>query len=413
MKKNKNIVRILSSILVVLLLAGCTLNQNISLNTPLNEVFVNQEPDPIKENTGNDINVPDTDDPEADNTDPVADPDPDTYDGHDDLNEFDIVDENNTEYPSSYYLWHESIESKAAIDVHFQACDKNEDVLWERVFPEIMVGQYDSYTMIYEIKDNFYLVVDGTLYAINVYTGLTSWKVDYVGSSCSFDVKDNVLYITGYEGPALVVIDEDGNVLHRYETFTNANDLGEYFWACDLFFEDDTLIKKYDSSSFCLVVDPETGEAYPEEFEPGSEEQFEKLKREWEFGHYQRKTEDFITYAKDITGECEFEIYDDYYVTFNFEDRDLKLNADFVKGYLRPRDLYDGVRDDFYGEWILECEVDPWNSFAMQMTEPDKLEVMWFVTNGSTLLDFYKFEFDDAELMQYYRDKLELNSQNK
>ena len=106
------------------------------------------------------------------------------------------------------------------------------------------------------------------------------------------------------------------------------------------------------------------------------------------------------------------EIFDGYYVSFHFQDKDIDLNADYVKGYFRPNDLYDGVRDDYYGKWVLEGEVDPWNSFAMQMTEPDTLEMIWFVSDGYDT-EFYKFDFMDAQLLQYYQDKLELNNQNK
>ena len=46
------------------------------------------------------------------------------------------------------------------------------------------------------------------------------------------------------------------------------------------------------------------------------------------------------------------------------------------------------------------------------MTEPDTLEMIWFVSDGANK-EFYKFDFMDAQLLQYYQDKLELNNQNK
>ena len=406
----RNWVRILSSLLCVGLLVGCTLNNNLSMDTPLNEIFVDQQPDPIKDNNNEHANITDTDKPDTNNED-GSEPGTETL-ASSDLNEFDTVAPDNTVFPEHLYTWDETHEDFPSMDVHVSGADKNDEVIWERVFPDINIGQYDMYTDMFFIDDYYTIVVDGTLYAINCYTGMTEWSVDRVGYSCSYTYKDNNLYITGVEGPALVVIDSSGNEVYRYDSFTNANDLGDYYWACDLFFEDGKLYKKYDSTNFCLLINPRTGEAIPEEFAEGSEEKFEKLLREWEFGNYQGRTDLESTFAADITGECELEIHDGYYVTFHFEDKDIKLDADYVKGYFRPKDLYDGVRDDFYGEWILECEVDPCNYFAMQMTEPDTLEMMWFVTDGSSPLEFYKFEFMDAQLLQYYKDKLELNNKN-
>ena len=411
----RKFLRIASSLLCVSMLFGCTLNENLSWDTPIDQVFVEQTPDPVKDSDTDPVaQLPDTNDT-TDNQNPEV--DYGTNDGTNttavsDLNEFDVVAKNNTVYPDHFFSWHETHEDFPSMDVHVSGIDGNGNTIWERVFPDINIGQYDMYTDLFFMNDDYLIVVDGTLYAINCYTGLTDWSVENVGYSCSYAFKDNSVYITGYEGPALVVIDANGNVVHRYDQFTNANDLGDYYWACDLFFEDEKLYKKYDSSNFCLLVNPRTGEAIPEEFSEGSEEKFEELLREWEFGHYQGRTDLECTYAKDITGECTLEIDEGYYVSFHFQDKDIDLNADYVKGYFRPRDLYDGVRDDFYGEWVLEGEVDPWNSFAMQMTEPDTLEMIWFVSDGANN-EFYKFEFGDAEILQYYKDKLELNNQNK
>lgn len=414
----RKFLRIASSLLCVGMLFGCTLNDNLSWDTPIDQVFVNQEPDPVKDDK-DDVKDPTAQLPDTNDTTDNQNPEGDngTNDGTNttadsDLNEFDVVAKNNTVLPDHYYTWHETNEDFPSMNIHVSGEDGKGKVIWERVFPDVNIGQYDTYTDLFFMNDDYLIVVDGTLYAINCYTGLTDWSVEYVGASCSYAFKDNTLYITGYEGPALVVIDANGNVVHRYDQFTNANDIGEYYWACDLYFEDDKLIKKYDSSNICLIVNPRTGEAVPETFEEGSEEKFEKLLREWEFGHYQGRTDLESTYAKDITGECTLEIFDGYYVSFHFQDKDIDLNADYVKGYFRPNDLYDGVRDDYYGKWVLEGEVDPWNSFAMQMTEPDTLEMIWFVSDGYDT-DFYKFDFMDAQLLQYYQDKLELNNQNK
>ena len=414
----RKFLRIASSLLCVGMLFGCTLNDNLSWDTPIDQVFVNQEPDPVKDDK-DDVKDPTAQLPDTNDTTDNQNPEGDngTNDGTNttadsDLNEFDVVAKNNTVLPDHYYTWHETNEDFPSMNIHVSGEDGNGKVIWERVFPDVNIGQYDTYTDLFFMNDDYLIVVDGTLYAINCYTGLTDWSVEYVGASCSYAFKDNTLYITGYEGPALVVIDANGNVVHRYDQFTNANDIGEYYWACDLYFEDDKLIKKYDSSNICLIVNPRTGEAVPETFEEGSEEKFEKLLREWEFGHYQGRTDLESTYAKDITGECTLEIFDGYYVSFHFQDKDIDLNADYVKGYFRPNDLYDGVRDDYYGKWVLEGEVDPWNSFAMQMTEPDTLEMIWFVSDGYDT-EFYKFDFMDAQLLKYYQDKLELNNQNK
>ena len=80
----------------------------------------------------------------------------------------------------------------------------------------------------------------------------------------------------------------------------------------------------------------------------------------------------------------------------------------------RPIDLYDGVRDDYYGVWTGECSEwdDPNNSFAFQMTDPDTLEMIWFTyDDDGNPGDYYTIvRFFNAELLKYYQDKLNLNN---
>ena len=147
----RKFLRIASSLLCVSMLFGCTLNENLSWDTPIDQVFVEQTPDPVKDSDTDPVaQLPDTNDT-TDNQNPEV--DYGTNDGKDkaansDLNEFDIVAADNTVFPNHFYTWHETHEDFPSMDIYVSGSDKNDEVIWERVFPDINVGQYEMYTEI-------------------------------------------------------------------------------------------------------------------------------------------------------------------------------------------------------------------------------------------------------------------------
>lgn len=354
---------------------------------------VELQPDPVANTTGDNNENGNVDNP--DNTDP---------DGGSTQNV-------NTVLPARVEYSYDYCEDFAGIDVFINAYDEDGNVLWTNEYPKIAVGQYETVTEIGLRDELYYIVINGTLFAFDAYTGNTSWSVDNVGASCCWVFDGDVLYIAGYEGPALVAIDNNGKEIHRYDQFTN-KEAQDYFWASDLFFDGMDLIKVYYNSYIPLVVDPKTGEAYPVDLEGCKYE--ELATRDWELTFYSSSEDLDFTYLADITGECSIEIDDEYNVSFHFSDKDRELSCDYVPCYFLPHDLFEGIDNYFYGSWNLQGKVDEHNTIAMQLSAPDTLNMLWFTTdeNGDPA-EFYSFEFMDAEILQYHKDKLELNNQGK
>ena len=86
--------------------------------------------------------------------------------------------------------------------------------------------------------------------ALNMADGKVLWQnSEYQGSGSigAMDEKDN-LYVTAYEGPALMIIDPNGNTLCMVEQFA------DYFWPYDMYIEDDMLYISFDSADDAMVI---------------------------------------------------------------------------------------------------------------------------------------------------------------
>ena len=159
-----------------------------------------------------------------------------------------------------------------------------------------------------------------------------------------------------------------------------------------------------------LVVDPETGDAWAEKFD-GNADWSDLYNIEWEMTGWE--CSDGRSNQTD-GGTFEIEFMEGNYVSIKYTDSDGNVqDFDYMTIIFRPFDLYDGVRDDYYGMWTGECSEwnDPYNSFAFQMTEPDTLELIWFnYDDEGNPGDYYTIvKFFNAELLKYYQDKLNLN----
>lgn len=72
------------------------------------------------------------------------------------------------------------------------------------------------------VGDSYYLNEDGIIVALAVKDGQVRWKnADFGGASVSFDIDEQgTLYLCGYYGPDLCVIDRLGNTIARIESFS-------------------------------------------------------------------------------------------------------------------------------------------------------------------------------------------------
>lgn len=382
-KMKKNLMRILSIITCLIFLTGCTI-PGIGNNDPFSNPGAGI--DPVK---------------------PAEPANPDEGDGKDGDVQIDV-----SIIPTTIEVSYEVRSDVAGVDITVDAKDENAKTLWKKSFEKVMVGQYDTHTVIGPKNTNYYIVVSGTLYCLNICTGDELWTVDTVGASCAwdFDDKDN-LYIAGYDGPALVVIDKNGKELHRYDQIKNKVEYQDFYWVSGLYYEDGKVRCTYDSSPLCLIIDPETGEGSGEEF---GEIKIERIDRKWKMLNYYSNTDKDTHFAAELDGECTISITDDYYFTFSYSNGNDKYDCSYVSCCLRPFDLFEGISDYYYGVWTLECKADECNSFAYQMSDPDTLNLLWFRKDADgNDLGYMSFEFMDEELLQYYQDKLKLDNQNK
>lgn len=88
----------------------------------------------------------------------------------------------------------------------------------------------------------YYLVEDGTILALNEATGEMVWKnEEYMGSSTEkgyvFD-EDGNLYISGYLGPDLFVVDKEGKTLYKKDSFDP-----DVYWPFEMKWESENILK--------------------------------------------------------------------------------------------------------------------------------------------------------------------------
>lgn len=132
----------------------------------------------------------------------------------------------------------------ASEHAHITARNADGDVLWEYDTEEAYVGQYDNFQEIGLCTAGYLFVADGKVYCVDVTDGNECtflWVNDSnVGASCCFTFGDNgCLYICGYDGPELTIIDSDGNTVAQYAhlAYPEEMDGADYFWpnliSCD------------------------------------------------------------------------------------------------------------------------------------------------------------------------------------
>ncbi|MCR4648607.1 MAG: hypothetical protein K5776_05980 [Lachnospiraceae bacterium] len=397
----KNVMKSLAVMLAFSMLAGCTFTtsgNNQGLDDPSGAA------DPV-------ITEADTNETDTSETNKPSDADNETD------NQENTENEQQPEVkilPDKIDADHEVRQDHAAMDVTVTATDKDEKTLWSKVFEDINIGQYDTYTEIGLKNDAYYIAVNGILYCLNIYNGEELWsygdeKGNGVGCSCVYDFDENgTIYIAGYECPDLVVIDKDGKELQRYDSFTNKDEVKNFFWKSGLYYEDGKARYTFYNNAKCIVADPETGIAKEEEFDDNV--LIEKIDRKWELLHYCSDKDMEIQYAKELDGECTFSVSDDFVMEFHFSDGDEKYDCEYVYCVLRPVDLYEGINDSYYGVWCLEGIADKNNKFAFQESDPDTLDLIWFrFDDNGDPVGMTSFEFMDAEVLKYHQDRLEQN----
>lgn len=123
------------------------------------------------------------------------------------------------------------------------AYDKDGAVLWNYQTEKYDATQLERSSDIAVYGDKYYFVENGTIKALSLIDGSLVWENSEFGGNCpryDFD-KDGTLYICGYFGPDLFVVDKNGETVTRTEMFSN-----DYFWPSNLEYADGQVIITFD-----------------------------------------------------------------------------------------------------------------------------------------------------------------------
>ena len=127
--------------------------------------------------------------------------------------------------------------------------------LWEYETKEDYITELDSLSEIITTDSEYIFVAFGDVIALDLATGKELWvNSDFSGASpfWTMNYEGTLLYITGYYGPALFVMDFDGNTINRI----NCED-DEYFWPSEVtFVSDDQVDVYFDSNEKTKSFDP-------------------------------------------------------------------------------------------------------------------------------------------------------------
>jgi len=128
-------------------------------------------------------------------------------------------------------------------------CEGTKGTYWEYETAKLEIGQASGIEQLSSPSGAVYINEGGTIKAINAIDGHILWEnSDYQGSGSVSTVDENgILYIAGYESPALLVINKEGKTLHKTEAF------GDYFWPYEMTITDNILTIKFDSETDASV----------------------------------------------------------------------------------------------------------------------------------------------------------------
>lgn len=145
-----------------------------------------------------------------------------------------------------------------------KAIDGKGDILWEHVtgsYPGTQLGPVGG---ILQTWDCYYYYEGGKLVALDMEDGTVLWENEgfYGGDAVGYRDWDGRLYVCGYLGPELFVVDSQGKTLHMIETFDDA-----YAWPVGIKKENGLIIinmalgpngdTRKDGCLHMVLVDPE------------------------------------------------------------------------------------------------------------------------------------------------------------
>lgn len=137
-------------------------------------------------------------------------------------------------------------------------CQGEKGTYWEYETAKFEVAQCSMVEHLATTANCIYINEGGTVTALNLTDGNILWRnSDYQGSGtlCELDEEGN-LYLAGYDSPALVIIDPNGNTLLEVDQFA------EYFWPYEMSITGNQLTIMYDCEDNAKVTMDITDHSY-------------------------------------------------------------------------------------------------------------------------------------------------------
>ena len=131
----------------------------------------------------------------------------------------------------------------------------NGETVWTYVTEEDSIGQVDSLQEIDNFDGKYIFVAFGDVICLDVATGNELWvNHDFKGYGISWDTNDtkDTLYLCGYFGPSVFVMDLDGNTINR---ITSKDD--ENYWSYKIEYINESRVDvTYESTEKVVSFDP-------------------------------------------------------------------------------------------------------------------------------------------------------------
>jgi hypothetical protein len=125
------------------------------------------------------------------------------------------------------------------------AYDESGAAIWSYQTQKYDAAQLDRTSEITIYEDKYYFVEDGTIKVLSLADGSLVWEnAEFGGSPTAntWDFDENgTLYISGFFGPDIFVVDRNGKTLQVNEMFST-----EYYWPTKLEYEDGQVVITFD-----------------------------------------------------------------------------------------------------------------------------------------------------------------------
>ncbi len=159
--------------------------------------------------------------------------------------------------------------------------DEQNQVVWTYETEKYECTELDRVNEIGINNNKYYFVEDGIIVALNLSDGSLLWKnEDFGGANVHFDFDANGnLYICGYYGPDLFIVNQEGQTIHKISVIDN-----QYCWPFNIKYDNNKVYITYDntpsgSEAKCIVDLNDYGYSF-ENDNTLSNEQLDEIRRQ-------------------------------------------------------------------------------------------------------------------------------------